>query len=145
MAKKLDPMDLKQIIRLHLDGLSNREISRTLGISRNTINSYMHLFSACEKSLEELLELQVGELEELFSSKTTIDNERYKALMEYLEKEKLAVDHPGFTFQAHYFEYKSRVDNPYSYTQFLEHHHRKYGKLKGSVSPDFPTQPQGRS
>lgn len=133
MAKKLDPMDLKQIIRLHLDGLSNREISRTLGISRNTINSYMQLFSTCDKSLEELLELQVGELEELFSNKTTIDNERYKALMDYLEKEKLAVGHPGFTFQTHYFEYKSRADNPYSYTQFLEHYHRKYSKLKGSM------------
>ena len=35
MAKKLDPMDLKQIISLHLDGLSNREISKTLGIGRN--------------------------------------------------------------------------------------------------------------
>ena len=41
MAKTLDPMDLKQIIRLHLDGLSNREIEKTLSIGRNTINGYM--------------------------------------------------------------------------------------------------------
>lgn len=43
MAKKLDPMDLKQIIRLHLDGLSNREISKTLGIGHNAINGYMQM------------------------------------------------------------------------------------------------------
>ncbi|WP_342663075.1 helix-turn-helix domain-containing protein, partial [Flexithrix dorotheae] len=43
MANKLDPMDLKQIITLHLDGLSNRKIGKTLGISRNTVNQYMAL------------------------------------------------------------------------------------------------------
>lgn len=37
MAKKLDLMDLKQILTLHLDGVSNREIAKTLSISRNTI------------------------------------------------------------------------------------------------------------
>lgn len=40
MSKKLDPMDLKQIIRLHIDKYSNRAISKTLGIGRNTINNY---------------------------------------------------------------------------------------------------------
>ena len=31
MANTLDPMDIKQIITLHLDGLSNRKIGDTLG------------------------------------------------------------------------------------------------------------------
>ena len=51
MAKKLDPMDLKQIIRLHLDGLSNREISKALGIGCKAVkwlrwvcNSFPNLF-----------------------------------------------------------------------------------------------------
>ncbi|RAJ18683.1 Homeodomain-like domain-containing protein, partial [Gelidibacter algens] len=46
MANTLDPMDLKQIISLHLDGFSNRKIGATLGISRNTVNNYMQLFKA---------------------------------------------------------------------------------------------------
>ena len=136
MAKKLDPMDLKQIIRLHIDGLSNREISRTLGISRNTINNYIHLFNVCDKGLEDLLLMKEPELRELFSIKTTINQERYNELVEYLAKVKLAKDHPGFTFQHHYSEYRSTVVNPYGYTQFLEHYHRKYTKLKGSMKLD---------
>ncbi len=43
MANILDPMDLKQII------------TSVLGISRNTVNTYMQLFAASDYSLEELL------------------------------------------------------------------------------------------
>ena len=57
MANTLDPMDIKQIITLHLDGLSNRRIGHTLGISRNTVNTYMKLINACDHSTEELLRL----------------------------------------------------------------------------------------
>lgn len=81
MANKLDIMDLKQIINLHLDGNSNREISRTLGINRNTVNNYISSFTSCDIAMEELSALNHAELEELFSSKTTINNERFSVLM----------------------------------------------------------------
>ena len=58
MANKLDPMDLKQIISLHLDGLSNRKIAELLGIGRNTVNSYMQLFRAGDHALNELIKLE---------------------------------------------------------------------------------------
>lgn len=58
MAYKLDPIDLKQIITLHFDGCSNRKIATTLGISRNTVNTYMQLFAASEYSLEQLLSFE---------------------------------------------------------------------------------------
>ena len=77
MAKKLDPMDLKQIIRLRLDGIGNREIRNILNISRNTINDYANLFDACDLTPESLLELKAEELDELFSNKTTINNNQY--------------------------------------------------------------------
>ena len=53
MANILDPMDLKQIITLHLDGVSNRKIGSILGISRNTVNTYMQLFAASDYSFED--------------------------------------------------------------------------------------------
>ena len=133
MAKKLDSMDLKQIIRLHLNGLSNREISKTLGIGRNAINGYMQMFSACDMGMQELLELDEASLAELFSSKTTINNKRFDELMHYFDKVSHARNHPGFTFLYHYQEYKSSVDNPYSYTQFMEHYNRKNPKVRGSM------------
>jgi transposase len=133
MANKLDPMDLKQIISLHLDGLSNRKIAGLLGIGRNTVNTYMQHFKACSRPLEELLELSNPALERLFPMRSTIDNERYNRLMRYFEKINQARNHPGFTFLYHYREYRQQEPAGYSYTQFMEHYHRKYGDVKGSV------------
>lgn len=136
MAKTLDPMDLKQIIRLHLEGFSNRRIGRTLGIGRNAVNGYIQRFTACDLTMKELLGLEEACLKELFASKTTIDNDRYNQLMQYFEKVNHAKDYPGFTFRYHYLEYESSTENPYSYTQFMEHYNRKYTKLEGSMKLD---------
>lgn len=133
MAHTLDPMDLKQIITLHLDGLSNRQIGEVLNISRNTVNVYIKLFMACDHSFEELLSMGEPVLRELFPSHTTIVNDRYNRLMLYFEKVNQARNHPGFTFLFHYNEYKRTVPNPYSYTQFMEHYNRKFAKVKGSM------------
>ncbi|MHC5355050.1 IS21 family transposase [Myroides sp. LJL115] len=133
MANKLDPMDLKQIITLHLNGYSNRKIASTLDISRNTVNTYMQLFTASEYSLEQLLSFDVAQLSEIFSSCSTIDTQRYKELMLYFETINKARNHPGFTFLYHYNQYAEGAIKPYSYTQFMEHYNRKYKKEKGSM------------
>ncbi|RLD87385.1 MAG: hypothetical protein DRJ09_10370 [Bacteroidetes bacterium] len=102
MAKKLDSMDLKQIIRLHLEGLSNRQIGKTLGIGRNAVNTYMQLFRSSNMTFEAILALGDSDFKELFPGKTTIDNGRYNQLMEYFEKVNHAKNHPGFTLLYHY-------------------------------------------
>ncbi len=133
MANKLDPMDIKQILVLIRGGFSNRKIGATLGISRNTVNSYVRQFNSSGYSIDELINLDESRLNELFTSKTTIDTSRHNDLMRYLEQVNAARSHPGFTFQYHYNDYVNYVSNPYSYTQFLEHFHRKYSKVKGSL------------
>lgn len=133
MANTLDLMDLKQILTLHLDGLSNRKISDILSIHRNTINSYVQLFNASKHSKEELLALENCELLKLFPSHTTIKNLRYNELMLYFASMNQQRDYPGFTFLFHYKEYQNQSKEPYSYTQFMEHYHRKYPKEKGSM------------
>ncbi len=133
MAHKLDPMDLKQILNLHLDGFSNRKIASTLGIGRNSINRYMALFKACEHDLVVLKDLDSAELDALFPLHSTIDNKRFNALMLYFEKVNKARSHPGFTFLYHYVEYEQTHADPYSYTQFMEHYNRRYTKIRGSM------------
>lgn len=133
MSNKLDFMDLKQIITLHLDGFSNRSISTTLGLGRNTVNGYLQQFKASRLPIKELLDLDEASLKEFFPSRTTINNNRFNDLMKYFEQVNHARSHPGFTFLYHYQEYKRQYQNPYSYTQFMEHYNRKYAKIKGSM------------
>src|SRR5690606_1741462 len=120
----------------HLDGASNRRIGFVLGISRNTVNTYMQLFAASDYSLEELLRFDTAALSELFSSHTTLDTQRHNELMLYFEGVNKARNHPGFTFLHHYQQYVEQAREPYSYTQFLEHYRRKYPKEKGSMKLD---------
>ncbi|MBC8179608.1 IS21 family transposase [candidate division KSB1 bacterium] len=136
MANTLDLMDVKQIITLKTDGLSNRKIGSLLGISRNTINTYVNLIQASKYKLEELLEFDNASLQELFPSHTTIVNKRYNELMLFLEQMNESRNHPGFTFLYHYYEYQKQAEKPYSYTQFMEHYNRKYAKIKGSMKLD---------
>jgi len=133
MANTLDPMDLKQILILHKDGFSNRKIGATLGISRNTVNNYVRRFKGSGYSIDELLDFDERKLEELFTYQTILDTDRQDELMKYFEQVNQARSHPGFTFQYHFHEYSRSADNPYSYTQFLEHYRRKYAKVKGSL------------
>ena len=123
-------MDLKQIITLHKDGLSNRQIGELLSISRNTVNNYIKLIKAGDYSPGELLSMDNRRLEELFTAHTTIINNRFNQLTAYFDKVNHQRNHPGFTFMYHYLEYRSQVAKPYSYTQFMEHYHRKHTREK---------------
>ncbi|WP_209405577.1 LuxR C-terminal-related transcriptional regulator [Pseudozobellia sp. WGM2] len=131
MANTLDPMDLKQIMTLHLDGYSNRSIGTALGISCKTVNTYMGLFKASGHTFKELLTFDNARLEVLFTSHTTIANDRYAGLIRYFEGMNKARNHPGFTFLHHYNEYIQVTKEPYEYTLFMEHYRRKYSKING--------------
>ena len=109
MANTLDPMDLKQILTLHLEGYNNRKIGSVLGISRNTVNTHMQLFSGSDYSCQELLGFDMVALSKLFSSHTTLDQARYIELMLYFEVGSKTRIHPGFTFLYHYQQYVELV------------------------------------
>ena len=98
MANKLDPMDLKQILSLHNDGVSNRQIGELLSISRNTVNSYIKLAKASDYSIKELLAMEPQELGELFTAHTTLITDRFNELMNWFDKVNQQRNHPGFTF-----------------------------------------------
>ena len=138
MANKVDIMDLKQIINLHLDGTSNRQIASILSLNRNTVNHYMRLFKSCDLSFKELLSLEESRFLELFSDKTTVDNTRFSALMSFFETMHDQRNHPGFTLQYHYKLYEEQTKEPYSYTQFTTHYRRRYKQAKGSMKLDHP-------
>lgn len=133
MSNRLNLMDLKQIIIGYANGQSVRSIASTTGIARNTVGRYVKWAKESSYTLEQLRGMEEASLKQLFVVPKQSDASRYEALMGYFEKMHEARKYPGFTFKHHYVEYKRMVDNPYGYTQFLNHYRAKYSVPKGSM------------
>ena len=68
MAGKLTSMStIKQLIQLHESGVSNRQIARTLGLNKGTVNDYVNRFKSGGMPVAELLQLDEPVLEGKFS------------------------------------------------------------------------------
>lgn len=131
-AKKVDIMELRQLILLKQKGESNRSCGRDLGIHRNTINHYVRLFRASGYDYEHLLGLGEKELSELFPSQQPLNKERYSILSSkftYFEQE---LKKPGCTREMLWKDYYQKHPEGYSYSQFNEHFSRWRSQVKVS-------------
>lgn len=125
-------MDIRQLLQLKIGGHSNRKIAALTGIHRNSVNAYVLDLEACEQSFEELLALSDEELGVLFSSRGTIQKERYEALSKHFEYFRQELKKPGCTKQVLWEEYLAKTPDGYSYTQFCEHLNRWLKRVNGS-------------
>lgn len=91
--KKIDMLNIKQLLRLYTQGVSKLQLSKQLGISRNTAKKYIGLFHEHQLTYEELLELSDEDLDDLFDAPPTEirdkDNLRkhLESLFPYISKE----------------------------------------------------------
>lgn len=113
---------VKQILRLHADGVSNRKIAQSLGIYKGTVNSYIQKIKNHEYSLDKLLSLEDPELERiLFAGNPAYKQARFdefKDKIPYFEKE-LKKRH--VTRHLIWQEYRQNHPDGYSYSQFCYH------------------------
>ena len=134
MAGKPRPMSqIKQLLRLHLQGCSIKAIARTLSISKNTVKSYLaKLASACLNA-EELLTLEDPVLETRFhSGNPAYKDPRYihfKGKLEYFSKE---LKRTGVTKKLLWEEYIDSFPQGYAYSQFCFHLHQQLVARKPS-------------
>ena len=113
---------VKQILRLHADGVSNRKIALSLGIYKETVNNYIQKIKNHEYDLDKLLSLEDPELERiLFAGNPAYKQERFDEFKEkipYFEKE-LKKRH--VTRYLLWQEYRRDYPDGYSYSQFCYH------------------------
>lgn len=131
-AKKIDIMDILQLIQLKIKGESNRSCSSILGIHRNTINYYVRQLKATGSSYADLQLLSDAQLKELFPSRTLSDNDRYEELAQYFSYFKQQLHLPGATREVLWKEYLQKHPEGYGYTQFNEHLNTWLGQTKVS-------------
>jgi transposase len=123
MAGKLRPMSqIKQLIRLHLEGHSIKSIARCLGISKNTVKSYLGKLNSESHSPEVLLQLEDPHLETMFTGGNPAYKEpRYihlKGKLDYFTAELRKV---GVTRKLLWEEYIAAFPEGYGHSQFCYH------------------------
>lgn len=131
-GKRIDTMDLRQVILLKKQGISNRKVAQLLQISRNTVNGYTSLFERCGLSYDELLSMEEAALKELSSPASEISAARYEALAKKFEYFLTELKKPGCTLLTLWNEYREKQPNPYGYTQFTHHYNQWACKDEGS-------------
>jgi len=123
MAGKATEMStVKQLLRLHESGVSNRQIAKDLSLDKGTVNEYVQKFKTGKMQSDELLCLEDPVLEGKFIAGTAAYTDKryedFKELLPYFEKE---LGRKHVTRYLLWQEYLSRHPWGYRYTQFCYH------------------------
>jgi transposase len=112
---------VKQILLQRSNGIALQTISKTIGISRNTVKKYLRLIEVRGYNHTELLQMADEELEALLDDPDEPAAERLASLEElfpYFEQE---LHRTGVNRWVLWGEYKLEHPDGYSYSQFCEH------------------------
>jgi len=114
----LDMQKIKQIFRLYTQGVSKREISKRLGISRNTVKKYISLLLKSEFTSDELKGLLLEDLRLLVSPEEEIDNTRHKYLYDLFPEVSKKLKKVGTTRFLIWESYLTEYPDFISYSRF---------------------------
>lgn len=119
---------VKQILRMHLQGKGIKTIARSLRISKNTVKEYLRKVEVGGVPVNELLKTEDPILEKgLLSGSPSYKDERYGQLKNQLKYYFKELKKVGVNRTVLYGEYCEGNADPYSYSQFCYHlqQHRK--------------------
>jgi len=123
MANKVKGMlQIRRILQLLEESRSKRSISRDMGISRNTVDSYEQRVKVSGLTLTQLLLLKDGELAQFIyiPSTTQAANSRQAEFESQLHHYLKELTRTGVTRQLLWQEYILNHPEGYAYTQFCE-------------------------
>lgn len=137
MAGKTKEMSqIKQLLLLKKQGVSNRKAAKTLGINKETVNTYVNKAKADELSIDELLKLDDPVLEHrLLGGTAAYTDERFevfKEMLPYLQEE---MKRKHVTLKLLWEEYIAEHPlSHYSLTQFRYHYNQNTEAKKDNAS-----------
>jgi len=131
--KRIINMDIRQILRLHGEGKSQRFVSKVLKVHRKAVSKYISIFRDCKLSMKDILELDDGAFDKLFPSKQAAKSieqvELEKFLLDYKSDQKFV----GFTVENHWRYYLEQYPDGLCRSQFYAHYHTLFKAPKGSL------------
>jgi len=121
-GKPVRMSQIKQLINLHRQGKGNKEIARILGMSKNTVKSYLQKLSGCKQKPEDLLMLEDFDLEtKLHTGNPAYSDDRFEYLQKHLDYYLQELKRTGVTRKLLWEEYRHDHSDGYGLTQFCFH------------------------
>ncbi|MBQ1717820.1 MAG: IS21 family transposase [Bacteroidales bacterium] len=140
MAGKCKEMNkIKQALRLHLDGETNRSIGRKLDLYKGTVNKYVNMAKACGIPIPELLAMEEPEIERVLTGGSpAYSDSRFQDLKDRLQYIAAELQRKHVTMYLLWREYRTEMPDGYGYTQFCYHVNQFTEAQKPSfvLSPD---------
>ena len=123
MAGKPKSMSqIKQLIQLHQQGKSIKSIARGLGISKNTVKSYLGKVLSSKLNIEALLQLEDPILDgEFHAGNPAYKDERYEHFISKLDYFAKELQRKGVTKTLLWEEYRQSYPTGYGHSQFAYH------------------------
>ena len=123
MAGKITSMSkIKQVLIMHTQGMSNRDIAIEIGINKCTVNDYMRKVRLDPLSIEELIKLEDPELEgRLFAGNPAYSDPRMEVFLNELPYYREQLNIPHVTRYLLWEEYISKHPDGYRKSQFFFH------------------------
>lgn len=113
---------IKQLLQLHKQGKGKREIARILGISKNTVKTYLEKLNLLKLSIDKLLMLDDIELESKFHpGNPAYSDDRFNRLKTKLDYYTKELQRNGVTRKLLWEEYRHDFSKGYGLTQFCYH------------------------
>lgn len=113
---------IKQLIRLHMQGHGKKTIARELGMSKNTVKAYIRKIQDSPLSPESLLALAESVLEaRLFAGSPSYKEQQYDSIANNLDYYARELKRVGVTRKILWEEYRGKHPDGYQYTQFCHH------------------------
>jgi transposase len=129
--KQIEMRKVKKIFKLYAEGVSKRQISSRLGLSRNTVTKYIAFFQRFKLTSYEVSEMTVEEIHKLFKTDQKSKSLQLRTLEQYFPYFDKELRKTGVTKQLLWEEYYARHPDGFKPSQ-LRYWYREWTK---EVSP----------
>ncbi len=115
---QIEMRKVKRIFKLYSAGVSKRQISKQLGLSRNTVTKYIHFFKRYQLTGYEISEMTLEELHKLFKSDQKPKSQQLLTLEKYFPYFDKELRKTGVTKQLLWKEYYAKHPEGFKLSQF---------------------------
>ncbi len=126
--KRVSMRHIDEVLRLSAQGLSQHEISRSVGISRTSVRNYLERAQRAELSWPLPETLDSAALEERLFRRSAEEYRPGRPEPDWLEVHREHKRGKHVTLQLLHLEYKQTYPDGWGYTQFCTHYHRWLGR-----------------